>query len=84
MLKFVFVPVRSILTLNPAGIELSQSITIPGVGGSNFSISISVDSNKTETKEASRQLSNTWDITYLFSILSRSTIDTLQLQGRRS
>jgi len=46
-----------------AGVSLSQSITIPGVGDSSFSISISTDSNKTETKEASRQLSNTWDIT---------------------
>jgi len=46
-----------------AGISLSQSITIPFVGGSSFSIDISTTSTKTETKSSSRELSNTWDIT---------------------
>ncbi|KAJ7473031.1 TEER-decreasing protein [Mycena galericulata] len=48
-----------------AGISLSQSISIPGVGGSEFSISISTDSTKEETRETSHQLSTTWGITVM-------------------
>ncbi|EJC99843.1 cytolysin [Fomitiporia mediterranea MF3/22] len=48
---------------NSAHISLSQSITIPGVGGSEFSISISTESTQSETRERSYQVSNTWDIT---------------------
>lgn len=81
MLRIMFAPMQTKLT-NPAGISLSQSITIPFVGGSTFSIDISTTSTKTETKSSSRQLSNTWDITYLLSLSSgRSTIDTSKLKG---
>ncbi|KAJ7754151.1 TEER-decreasing protein [Mycena maculata] len=48
-----------------AGISLSQSISIPGVGGSEFSIEISTDSTKEETKQSSHQLSTSWGITVL-------------------
>ncbi|EJC99829.1 TEER-decreasing protein [Fomitiporia mediterranea MF3/22] len=46
-----------------ASISLSQSITIPEVGGSEFTLTISTEDNKAQTKENSHQLSNTWDIT---------------------
>ncbi|EJC99840.1 TEER-decreasing protein [Fomitiporia mediterranea MF3/22] len=48
---------------NSASISLSQSIEIPEVGGSEFSISVSTEDNKSQTKENSHELSNTWDIT---------------------
>ncbi|KAJ7501184.1 hypothetical protein B0H11DRAFT_1993915 [Mycena galericulata] len=48
-----------------AGISLSQSISIPGVGGSEFSITISTDSTKEETRETSHQLSTSWGITVM-------------------
>ncbi|KAJ7632039.1 hypothetical protein B0H17DRAFT_1217623 [Mycena rosella] len=45
-----------------AGISLGQKIDIPGVGGSEFSIEISTDSTKEETRENSHTLSTTWPI----------------------
>ncbi|KAJ7473069.1 TEER-decreasing protein [Mycena galericulata] len=48
-----------------AGISLNQSISIPGVGGSEFSITISTDSTKEETRETSHQLSTSWGITVM-------------------
>ncbi|KAJ7456011.1 TEER-decreasing protein [Mycena galericulata] len=48
-----------------AGISLSQSISIFGVGGSEFAMSISTDSTREETRENSHELSTTWGITVM-------------------
>nr|AAP38175.1 Zb protein [Hericium erinaceus] len=48
---------------NHASLQLSQSITIPGVGGSSFEISISTESTDSKTKSKEHTLTNTWDLT---------------------
>jgi len=58
--------VRATLSISThAGISLSQSISIPGVGGSEFSMTISTDSMKEESRETSHELSTTWGITVM-------------------
>ncbi|KIY46140.1 TEER-decreasing protein [Fistulina hepatica ATCC 64428] len=60
--KWVETSTASLSVTTHAGIELKQSITIPGVGGSEFSISISTESTSSETKSSEHSLENTWTI----------------------
>ena len=48
-----------------AGIELKQSIQIPEVGGSEFSISISTEATNSESKQNEHSLTNKWSITFV-------------------
>ncbi|KAJ7671887.1 cytolysin [Mycena rosella] len=58
--------VRASLSISThAGISLSQSISILGVGGSEFAMSISTDSTREETRENTHELSTTWGITVM-------------------
>ncbi|KAJ7887708.1 hypothetical protein B0H13DRAFT_2342305 [Mycena leptocephala] len=52
----------SLSVSNRAGVSLSQSISIMGVAGSEFSFDISTESTSEETQQNSRQLSATWAI----------------------
>ncbi|KIY46158.1 TEER-decreasing protein [Fistulina hepatica ATCC 64428] len=61
--KWVETSTATLSVTTHAGIELKQSITIPGVGGSEFSISISTESTSSETKTNEHTLENTWKIT---------------------
>jgi len=48
---------------NRASLTLGQSITIPGVGGSEFSISISTEATSGETRLQTHELTNSWELT---------------------
>ncbi|KAJ7878239.1 hypothetical protein B0H13DRAFT_2346695 [Mycena leptocephala] len=52
----------SLSVSNRAGVSLSQSISIMGVAGSEFSFDISTESTSEETQQNIHQLSATWAI----------------------